>query len=84
MEDNLLVDLLHNGDEVLERISSEPYDAVILDIMLPGRDGLSILREMRQRHRNTPVLLLSARGNVNERVEGLNLGPTIICRSRFR
>ncbi len=74
MEDNLVVDLLHRGDEALERILSEPYDAVILDIMLPGRDGLSILREMRQRHLNTPVLLLSARGNVNERVEGLNLG----------
>ncbi len=70
MEDNLVVDLLHRGDEALERILSEPYDAVILDIMLPGRDGLSILREMRQRHLNTPVLLLSARGNVNERVEG--------------
>src|SRR5436305_13722660 len=42
--------------------------------MLPGRDGLSVLREMRRQRVNTPVLLLSARGNVNERIEGLNLG----------
>lgn len=74
MEENLVVDLLHDGVAALERILIQPYDAIILDIMLPQRDGLSVLREMRARHLNTPVLLLSARGNVNERVEGLNLG----------
>lgn len=74
VEDNLVVDLVHDGDEALERILTRAYDAIILDIMLPKRDGLSILREIRRRHINTPVLLLSARGNVNERVEGLNLG----------
>src|SRR5262249_34958828 len=45
-----------------------------LDIMLPGRDGLSVLRHLRERRNATPVLLLSARGEVNERVEGLNSG----------
>ncbi|MGI8437444.1 MAG: winged helix-turn-helix domain-containing protein [Chthoniobacterales bacterium] len=74
LEDNLAVDVLHEGEEALERILSQPYDAIVLDIMLPRRDGLSILREMRRQHCNTPVLLLSARGNVNERVEGLNSG----------
>ena len=74
VEENFAVDLLHEGAEALERILIDAYDAIVLDIMLPGRDGLSILREMRERHLNTPVLLLSARGNVNERVEGLNLG----------
>jgi DNA-binding response OmpR family regulator len=74
IQENLTVDLLHNGEEALAQILTRPYDAIILDIMLPGRDGLSILREMRRQHNNTPVLLLSARGNVNERVEGLNLG----------
>jgi DNA-binding response OmpR family regulator len=44
----------------------------VLDIMLPGRDGLSLLRQLRERQNTTPVLLLSARGEVNERVEGLN------------
>lgn len=74
MQDNLVVDLLHAGDTALERLLTHSYDAVVLDIMLPGRDGLSVLKEMRRLHLNTPVLLLSARGNVNERVEGLNLG----------
>ncbi|MGH7982950.1 MAG: response regulator [Candidatus Udaeobacter sp.] len=74
VQENVTVDLLHDGKEALERILTRPYDAIVLDIMLPGRDGLSILREMRRQHNNTPVLLLSARGNVNERVEGLNLG----------
>jgi DNA-binding response OmpR family regulator len=46
----------------------------VLDIMLPGRDGLSVLRQLRERKNTTPVLLLSARGEVNERVEGLNAG----------
>ncbi len=73
-QENFAVDSLHDGTEALDRILFQPYDAIVLDIMLPGRDGLSVLREMRQRHINTPVLLLSARGNVNERVEGLNLG----------
>ncbi len=74
LEENFTVDVSHNGTEALERILTEAYDAIVLDIMLPGRDGLSILRAMREAHINTPVLLLSARGNVNERVEGLNLG----------
>src|SRR6185295_12353026 len=46
----------------------------VLDIMLPGRDGLSVLRQLREQRRMTPVLLLSARGEVDERVEGLSLG----------
>lgn len=74
IEENFVVDVIHNGAEALEQILARAYDAIILDIMLPERDGLSILREMRRQHVNTPVLLLSARGNVNERVEGLNLG----------
>ncbi len=73
-QENLVVDLVHAGDIALERLLTHSYDAVVLDIMLPGRDGLSVLREMRRQYLNTPVLLLSARGNVNERVEGLNLG----------
>ncbi len=74
VQENFVVDLLHDGSEALDHILSEAYDVIVLDIMLPGRDGLSVLREMRRRHLNVPVLLLSARGNVNERVEGLNLG----------
>jgi DNA-binding response OmpR family regulator len=74
VEESFVVDLVYDGGEAIDHILSGAYDAIILDIMLPHRDGLSILREMRERHLNTPVLLLSARGNVNERVEGLNIG----------
>ena len=68
------VDVLHNGDEALAAICTTPFDAVVLDIMLAGRDGLSVVRQARARGNRTPVLLLSARGEVNERVEGLNAG----------
>ena len=68
------VDVCHNGDDALATASTTPFDAIVLDIMLPGRDGLSVLRQLRERQNATPVLLLSARGEVNERVEGLNAG----------
>lgn len=68
------VDLLANGDEVWPALSATPYNALVLDIMLPGRDGLSVVRQLRERHIRTPVLLLTARGSVGERVEGLDAG----------
>ena len=67
-------DVCHNGDEALAAARATPFDAILLDIMLPGRDGLSVLRQLRERQNTTPILLLSARGEVNERVEGLNAG----------
>jgi len=67
-------DVCHNGDDALAASSATPFDAIVLDIMLPGRDGLSVLRQLRQRRNSAPVLLLSARGEVDERVEGLNAG----------
>ena len=68
------VDVCHNGDDALAAAKATPFDVIVLDIMLPGRDGLSVLRQLRERKNTTPVLLLSARGEVNERVEGLNAG----------
>jgi DNA-binding response OmpR family regulator len=68
------VDVCFNGDDGLSAMQTTPFDAVVLDIMLPGRDGLSVLRQMRERKNGVPVLLLSARGEVNERVDGLNAG----------
>src|SRR5213082_1477884 len=56
------VDVCHNGDEALGAPGVTPYDAIVLDVMLPGRDGLSLLRQWRQNRNSTPVLLLSARG----------------------
>ncbi len=68
------VDVCHNGHEALAAPSATPYDVIVLDIMLPGRDGLSVLRQWRAQHIAIPVLLLSARGELNERVEGLDAG----------
>lgn len=68
------VDHLDDGDEALAVLLTTPFDGVVLDIMLKGRDGLSVLKQMRARGNRTPVLLLSARGELNERVEGLNAG----------
>lgn len=72
--EGMAVDLVRAGDEALSALEATPYDAVVLDIMLIGRDGLSVLKQMRARGNLTPVLLLSARGALNERVEGLNAG----------
>jgi two-component system copper resistance phosphate regulon response regulator CusR len=68
------VDVCHRGNDVLALATSAPFDGIVLDIMLPERDGLSVLKQLREQNIRTPVLLLSARGAVNERVEGLNAG----------
>jgi two-component system, OmpR family, response regulator len=68
------VDVCHRGDEALAVALATPFDGIVLDIMLPGREGLSVLRQLRDQKNRTPVLLLSARGEVNERIEGLNAG----------
>jgi two-component system OmpR family response regulator len=69
-----VVDASAHGDEGFRLATTRPYDALILDIMLPGKDGLSILRNLRERKIPLPVLLLTARSELNERLEGLNLG----------
>ncbi len=73
-ECGFVVDVVHRGDEALDIILDHHFDAVVLDIMLPGRDGLSILRVLRERANCVPVLILTARGEISEKVEGLNLG----------
>lgn len=72
--ESFAVDVCVNGDDALAAATTAPFDAIILDIMLPGRDGLSVLKQLRARRIATPVLLLSARGEVDERVEGLDAG----------
>ena len=68
------VEVANDGSHGLLRAIAETFDAIVLDIMLPGRSGLSVLRQLRERKKSTPVLLLSARGAVDERVDGLNAG----------
>jgi two-component system OmpR family response regulator len=73
-EQGYVVDACHDGDEGLDLATGESYDVILLDIMLPGRDGLSILRSLRAEKNTVPVILLTARSGLDERVEGLNLG----------
>ena len=68
------VDLCANGEDALATAPTVVVDALVRDIRLPGRDGLSVLRQLRAAGNAIPVLLLSARGEVDERVQGLNLG----------
>jgi two-component system, OmpR family, response regulator len=68
------VDFTMDGDEGYALATTRSYDALVLDIMLPGRDGLSILRNLREAHIAVPVILLTARSALNERLDGLNLG----------
>src|SRR5438093_673757 len=68
------VDVSRNGDEALLQTDVYDYDAVVLDVMLPGRDGFSICRAMRQREHWAPVLMLTARDDVSDRIQGLDAG----------
>ena len=68
------VDLSADGQDGLHMAASEPYDAVILDLMLPKMDGLSVLRELRGRNVSTPVMILTARDSTEEVIAGLNAG----------
>ncbi|OQX30030.1 MAG: DNA-binding response regulator [Spirochaeta sp. LUC14_002_19_P3] len=68
------VDVFLDGDDGMERALSGLYDIVILDLMLPGKDGLSILTSMRQKDIHSPVLILSARRSVDDRIKGLKAG----------
>ncbi|MDT8991947.1 response regulator transcription factor [Curvibacter sp. APW13] len=73
-EQGMLLDHCDNGNEGYERAMHGAYDAVVLDIMLPGRDGLSILKGMRRGGIATPVILLTARNELEDRIDGLHSG----------
>jgi two-component system OmpR family response regulator len=68
------IDRAADGHQGLHLAASEPYDVAIVDIMLPGRDGLSLIEELRRQRIQTPVLILSARRSVDDRVRGLQAG----------
>lgn len=73
-EQGFVVDYCDNGDDGYLRALDNEYDAIILDIMMPGKDGLSILKLLRRQGRNAPVILLTARNELDDRLQGLNLG----------
>jgi two-component system OmpR family response regulator len=68
------VDHAGTGDEALQQAAVYEYDAVVLDVMLPGRDGFSVCDEMRARERWVPVLMLTALDDVSDRIKGLDAG----------
>lgn len=69
-----VVDLARDGEEGAFMAEVNPYDAMILDVMLPKKDGVSLCRELRQKDINTPVLMLTARSAVKEKIQGLDAG----------
>lgn len=73
-EASYAVDWAPDGVDGLHLASTESYDAIVLDLMLPGMDGLTLLRNLRARKLETPIICLTARDAVNDRVEGLNAG----------
>ena len=74
LEERHTIDLAHDGETGLDLALSDTYDVVILDVMLPGYDGFEICRQMRAERVLSPVLMLTARGAVEDRVKGLNVG----------
>lgn len=74
MQEGRVVDVVHDGEEASFLGATEPYDMIILDLGLPKRDGLSILREWRAQKNAVPVLILTARDGWSQRVEGLDAG----------
>jgi DNA-binding response OmpR family regulator len=73
-EEGFAVDHVDNGADGLHMGLTEPYDAAIVDLMLPRLDGLSVIRRLRAESRATPVIILSAKGSVDDRVQGLQSG----------
>jgi len=73
-ENSYAVDLAQDGDRALDQISLNDYDAIILDVMLPGIDGFEVCREIRKNGNMTPVLMLTARDALDDKIAGLDTG----------
>ena len=73
-KNNYMVDAVYDGADGLDYALSDSYDVILLDIMLPKMDGLAMLNELRRQGRSTPVLLLTAKSEVEDKVKGLDNG----------
>ena len=73
-ENSFTVDISHDGEEGMHLAETYPYDAVLLDLTLPGVDGLDILQSLRAKQIDVPVLIITARGEVAQRINGLEIG----------
>ena len=74
VESRMAVDVAHDGEEALAAAGSTTYDVIVLDVMLPRLDGLEVTRSLRERRVDTPILMLTARDGVDDRVAGLDAG----------
>ena len=68
------VDTTYDGTEGYDMTSTEEYDVIILDLMLPGMDGVTLCKKLREEKNRTPILMLTAKSQIRDRVEGLNSG----------
>ncbi len=68
------VDIVHTGTDALDYILLSDYDVIVLDIMMPGMDGLAVLAALRRKGISTPVLFLTAKGEIEDRIAGLDAG----------
>ncbi|WP_420208122.1 response regulator transcription factor [Candidatus Electronema sp. JC] len=73
-ENAFVVDLCHDGEEGLYLAETSPYDAAVLDVMMPKMDGFTMLSKLREQGNEVPVIMLTARGEVESRIKGLNSG----------
>lgn len=73
-QENFAVDVAYDGNHGFDLASSEDYDAIILDLMLPGMDGVTICKKLRGEKNHTPILMLTAKGGLDDKVNGLNSG----------
>src|SRR5512135_3357206 len=73
-EEGYAVDVVHNGNDAVDWALAVEYDGILLDVMLPGRDGYAVCRELRDQKVKTPILMLTARDAVDDRVTGLDVG----------
>jgi len=74
LQENFTVDLAYDGVEGYDLATSEEYDVIVLDRLLPGMEGLEICKKLREQKNHTPVLILTAKGQISDRIEGLDNG----------
>lgn len=74
MEEGFVVDMVHNGEDADEAVALYAYDVIVLDVMLPRIDGFTLCQQWRKQNIATPILFLTARDDLADRVQGLNLG----------
>jgi len=73
-QESFAVDVAYDGSVGFDLASTESYDAIILDLLLPGKDGMEVCKDLRKEGNHTPILMLTAKGELSDKVEGLNSG----------